>query len=52
MRKSSNDPFEFFVFVVESEYDDVRGGWNYIVKEDDGTKHPDWVKETDLRRAS
>ena len=53
MRTAPNKPFEFLVSVVELEYDDVRGGWNYIVKyEKDGAGHPGSVEETNLRRAS
>lgn len=52
MRKASNEPFKFFVSIVDREYDEVRGGWNYTVQYvGDGTMHPEWVKETNLRKA-
>lgn len=51
MRKTENDPFEYLVWVNKADYDDVRGGWNYIVRQEDGTVYADWVKETNLKRA-
>lgn len=51
MRISSKEPFEHFMVVVESEYEMVRGGWDYRVKAQDGTEYHQLVKETDLKRA-
>lgn len=51
MRKSSTDTFDYLMYVVESDYDEVRGGWDYQVKGEDGTIYYQWVKETDLKKA-
>lgn len=52
MRVAANKPFKYFVSIVEREYDEVRGGWNYTVKYvGDGTEYPESVEEKNLRRA-
>ena len=52
MRKSPNEPFEYYMTVVEFEYDNVRGGWNYTVKTQNDEIYGRSVEETDLKQAS
>lgn len=53
MREAANKWFELLVVVVEREYDEIRGGWNYTVKyESDGTEYPKLVEETNLTKAT
>ena len=51
MRKSYTESFDYLMYVVDSEYNDVRGGWDYQVKGEDDTIYHEWVKETDLKKA-
>ena len=44
--------FEFNVTVAGMTYNATRRGWDYQVTEGDtGLKYPNWVVETDLKRA-
>lgn len=52
MRKSPDEPFEYCMTVVEFEYDNVRGGWNYIVKTQNDEIYGRSVEEPDLKQAS
>jgi hypothetical protein len=51
MRKSSTDTFDYIMYVVDSQYDELRGGWDYHVKGEDGIEYDRLVKETDLKMA-
>ena len=52
MRRSSTEPFEFYMLVTDFEYDAERDGWDYWLKEDNTMElsWPKMVKETNLKR--
>ena len=52
MRKNEDELWEYNMIVVDMEYDEIRKGWNYCLKEDNDTQKPwpKWVKETNMRK--
>lgn len=51
MRVSSTEPFEFLKWVDDYQYDDVRGGWDYLLRDKDGNVYEKWVREEDTTKA-
>lgn len=51
MRLSETEPFEFIKYVNAYEYDYGRGGWDYQLRDEDGTIHGKWVREEDTKKA-
>lgn len=51
MRKSVSQTFDYIMFVDGWEYNEDRGGWDYWLKDENGIKYGNLVKETDTTRA-
>lgn len=51
MRVSSTEPFDFLKWVDDYQYDNVRGGWEYLLRDKDGNVYEKWVREEDTTKA-
>lgn len=51
MRLSETEPFVFLKWVKDYEYNKERCGWDYQLRDEDGTVHGTWVREDDTKKA-
>lgn len=51
MRLSETEPYLFLKWVKDYEYNKDRGGWDYQLREEDGTVYGTWVREEDTKKA-
>lgn len=51
MRLSEKEPFYYHKLVHDYEYNQARGGWDYRLRDEDGTVDKSWTREEDTKRA-